>query len=123
MWRNRWKNSLEVEKVEFTRYEEVGAGERQALAEAIRLAGKLENKDRTGMLLALEKVARAAAIAARRRYSNARYEARRRRLVGAQVPLELYERGKRCAGQRGISVYAFVMEAIEEACDRQNRRA
>lgn len=109
--------------MEYTRYEEVGANEREAIAEAVKIAGKLKKKDRVKMLLALERVARAAAIAARKRQTNARYEGRRRRLVGAQVPVELADRVREYAEKQGVSVYRFVMDTMAAACQQMQAPA
>ena len=104
--------------MERSRYDEIGAMEQKAIAKAVMEAGKLQNEDRTRMLRALEKVADAAALAARKRRNNARYEARRRRLVGAQVPVELADQVRKAAQMEGVSVYAFVVSAVQRECHR-----
>lgn len=51
-----------------------------------------------------------------KRESDRRTDARRRRTVGARVPVALYERVSACAQERGVSLYRFVVDALERAC-------
>lgn len=57
----------------------------------------------------------------RRRESDARTDAARRVSVGARVRFEDAERYKRCAGFLGVSMYRFVVDALEMACERVER--
>lgn len=50
----------------------------------------------------------------RKREQDAASDGRRRKLVGARVPLDLYCKCKAAADIRGISLYAWVVEALEE---------
>ena len=102
----------------YTRYEEVGHRERVAIARAVKVAGNLEGEQRKEMLLALEQIAKASRIAYHKRKADARYEARRRRLVGAQVPVELADQVRKAAQMEGVSVYAFVVSAVQRECHR-----
>ena len=58
------------------------------------------------------------ASAYHKRKADARYEARRRRLVGAQVPVELADQVRKAAQMEGVSVYAFVVSAVQRECHR-----
>lgn len=51
----------------------------------------------------------------RARIRERRSDSRRRCLVGARVPRDFYERCKREASLRGLSMYAWVVEALERA--------
>ncbi|MBM6925783.1 hypothetical protein [Pseudoflavonifractor phocaeensis] len=102
---------------EYAQMPEIRSYEREAMAQALEAARSLPEPERARIMEALEKVAQAGARAARRRHTNADYEGRRRRLVGAQMPIGMADRVRRCAQAQGLSVYAFVMEAVEAACN------
>jgi hypothetical protein len=50
--------------------------------------------------------------------SNRRTERARRHLIGAHVPLALYQRCTQAAEDEGVSLYRWVTSALEVACDR-----
>lgn len=54
----------------------------------------------------------------RKRELNAASDGRRRILVGARVPREFYERCKREADAWGLSLYAWVVKALERALEK-----
>lgn len=53
----------------------------------------------------------------RRRESDARTDGARRKLVGARLPLEDAERCRKCAELEGVSLYRFVVRAMQVACE------
>lgn len=97
---------------------QISTCERAALEEALHSLEGMREPERTIMAEALERMARAGDLAGRKRQSNRRTEPFRRKLVGAQVPLELAEQVKACADSLGLSVYRFVRNCLEEACQR-----
>ena len=54
--------------------------------------------------------------AVQKRQSNRKTEPKRRRLVGAQMPILEAERCKACAKLLGVSQYRFVVEALSREC-------
>ncbi len=93
--------------------------ERRALSNALDTAANITNPaERQALLQAITGV-----VAARRREqmqaaSNRRTERARRHLIGAHVPLPLYQRCTQAAEDEGVSMYRWVMSALECACDR-----
>jgi len=57
----------------------------------------------------------------KRRASDARTDGARRKLVGARLPLEDAARCARCAAFLEVSLYRFVVDALENACERVER--
>ncbi|MBE6973342.1 MAG: hypothetical protein E7440_05625 [Ruminococcaceae bacterium] len=53
----------------------------------------------------------------KRRESDARTDGARRKLVGARLPLEDAERCRKCAELEGVSLYRFVVRALQVACE------
>lgn len=53
----------------------------------------------------------------KRRASDARTDGARRKLVGARLPLEDAERCRKCAELEGVSLYRFVVRALQVACE------
>ena len=53
----------------------------------------------------------------KRRESDAATDAKRRRLVGARLPIADAERCRKCAGLEGVSLYRFVVRALQVACE------
>jgi len=53
----------------------------------------------------------------KRRASDARTDGARRKLVGARLPLEDAERCRKCAELEGVSLYRFVVRAMQVACE------
>ena len=95
------------------------AAERRAIQQALDTAANITNPaERQALLQAITGV-----VAARRREqmqaaSNRRTERARRHLIGAHVPLALYQRCTQAAEDEGVSMYRWVMSALECACDR-----
>lgn len=101
-------------------------GEKQALRRGWEDFSTLERKAMRAAILepSVEKVL--AILAARGRHLRKREkdregDGRRRILVGARVSREEAERVRRCAREKGVSVYRFVVEAIEQMCDNWER--
>lgn len=97
---------------------QIGICERAALEEALHRLEGMREPERSIMAEAIEKIARAGDLEGRKRLSNRRTEPFRRKLVGAHVPLELADRVKECADLLGLSVYRFVRNCLEEACQQ-----
>lgn len=57
----------------------------------------------------------------RRRESDAVTDKARRKTVGARLPLAEAERCARCAAFLEVSMYRFVVDALENACERVER--
>lgn len=93
--------------------------EQKALQTALDQAASITNQAQQQSVLQ----AITAVVAVRRREqmqkeSNRRTERARRHLIGAHVPLELYERCVEAAEGEAISLYRFVVNALEAACMR-----
>lgn len=97
---------------------QISVCERAALEEALHKLEGMREPERSIMAEAIEKIARAGDLEGRKRLSNRRTEPFRRKLVGAHVPLELADRVKECADNLGLSVYRFVRNCLEEACQQ-----
>lgn len=95
------------------------AAERRAMQQAIDTAANITNSaERQAAFQAITRI-----IAARRREqlqaaSNRRTERARRHLIGAHVPIALYERCTDAADAEGVSLYRWVTSALEVACDQ-----
>lgn len=85
----------------------LSALERRAFCQAMR---HLDREHILGVLYARGR-------AEGKRVSDRRTDGRRRVLVGARVRRELAERVKAAAEKRGISVYRFVVDILEAACE------
>lgn len=92
--------------------------ERMALEGAISAAEELPEPYRETMLEALDAIGKVSLRLAQKRKSDARYEARRRRLVGAQMPVELADKVRKLAKIEGVSMYALVIDLVERECRR-----
>lgn len=91
----------------------MGAPERDALKAAMEHAKA--RKDWAGFTL-VTNIAAAAGRSARQKESNARTEKRRRKLVGARLPLDQAARCASCAALLGLSRYRFASDALLRAC-------
>lgn len=89
------------------------APERDALKAAMQHAQA--RKDWRGFALVTE-IAAAAGRSARQRESNERTEKRRRKLVGARLPLDQAARCASCAALLGLSRYRFAADALARVC-------
>ena len=89
------------------------APERDALKAAMQHAQA--RKDWRGFALVTE-IAAAAGRSARQRESNERTEKRRRKLVGARLPLDQAARCASCAALLGLSRYRFAADALARSC-------
>ena len=89
------------------------APEREALKAAMEHTKA--RKDWRGFALVTD-IAAAAGRSARQRQSNAETEKRRRRLVGARLPLDQADRCAACAALLGLSRYRFAADALARAC-------
>lgn len=58
-----------------------------------------------------------------RRENNRETEGKRRKLVGARLPLDEAARCKRCAEVEDISLYRFVVRALAVACETAEKAA
>ena len=59
----------------------------------------------------------------KRRESDARTDAKRRKLVGARLPLDEAARCARCAALEDVSLYRFVVRALGAACESAEKAA
>lgn len=59
----------------------------------------------------------------RRRESDAATDKKRRKLVGARLPLEEAARCAACAELEGVSLYRFVVRALSVACESAEKAA
>ena len=89
--------------------------ERNAMIKAMRAAYALERGGAV-MVTRLEHLALAMERSGRRKKSDRRTDAGRRKLVGARQPLEEAQRCAKCAELEGVSLYRFVVRALWEAC-------
>lgn len=95
------------------------AAQRKALQRAMTATLYLETKrERERMFDIVTAIGEAAGRDVMKADNDRWTDSKRRKLVGARVPQEAAERCKRCADARGISLYRFVVEALEEACKR-----
>lgn len=93
--------------------------ERRALSNALDSAANITNPaERQALLHAITGIVAARRREQLQRESNRRTERARRHLIGAHVPLALYERCTQAAEDEGVSMYRWVMSALECACDR-----
>ena len=91
-------------------------GERAAMARAIARAEHLkEPSDRLVIFDSLTSLGEARGRFVRKKASDARTDSVWRKLVGARVPVQFADECRRCAGEQGLSLYAFVVGALEEA--------
>lgn len=95
--------------------EAMNADERKAVEVALTAALMLR-QDSAKMVKLITDIPAARGRAVARRESDRRTDANRRILVGARVPRELYERVRKCAGFLGVSLYRFVVVALETKC-------
>ncbi len=98
--------------------EKMGAAERAALKAAMDAASAISMRwDRERMFDAVTEIGAAAGRDVRKAASDKRTDNARRKLVGARLPLAAVERCRSCANARGVSLYRFVSEALERACE------
>ena len=94
----------------------ISAAERAAILSALRQSTRIRRAATRGRMMdCLREIARASARTAGRRASDRRTDRDRRVLVGARVPREMAERCRAAARERGISLYRFVIMALERA--------
>ena len=98
----------------------MSADEKRALLAALECLKEMEGPVRK-MEECLADIGLAMQRTIRRRESDARTDGARRKLVGARVPLAQAERCARCAGYLDVSMYRFVVDALENACVRVER--
>lgn len=93
--------------------------ERRAISNALDTAANLSSPaERQAILQAITGVVAARRREQLQRESNRRTERTRRHLIGAHVPLDLYQRCTQAAEDEGVSMYRWVTSALECACDR-----
>ena len=97
--------------------------EQEALRNALKSIRLLPPNCQEIMLDRITEIAQARGRAERKRKSNRITDFQRRTLVGARVPRALKEQCRalkeQCRAQaqaRGISLYRFVLDALEQAC-------
>lgn len=98
----------------------MSADEKRALLAALECLREMQGPVRK-MEECLADIGLAMQRTIRRRESDARTDGARRKLVGARVPLVQAERCARCAGYLDVSMYRFVVDALENACVRVER--
>lgn len=89
-------------------------GEKAAMREAVREAWRSNRDD------IMEKIVEIGVQrhrAEQNRKSRNRYEKKNRKTVGARVTVALYDRVKRTAKERGVSVYRFLVDLLEKNCE------
>lgn len=95
--------------------------EQKALRAALDKAASISNQaEQQGVLQAITAVVAVRRREQMQRESNRKTERARRHLIGAHVPLELYERCAEAAEEEGISLYRFVVNALEAACQHHD---
>lgn len=94
------------------------APERAALLQAIDVHPDVEVAEWQRTLDLLYRVLRTRRRFEKKAQANAASDGSRRTLVGARVPREFYERCKREADAWGMSLYAWVVQALERALER-----
>lgn len=90
--------------------------EQEALRNALKSIRLLPPNCQEIMLDRITEIAQARGRAERKRKSNRITDFQRRTLVGARVPRALKEQCRAQAQARGISLYRFVLDALEQAC-------
>lgn len=90
--------------------------ERDAMKAALEAIDALPPNCREMMLDRVTEIAAARGRAQGRRTSDRITDLRRRTLVGARVPRDLKEKCRALAQARGVSLYRFVLDALEQAC-------
>lgn len=90
--------------------------ERDAMKAALKAIDALPPNCREMMLDRVTEIAAARGRAQARRTSDRITDLRRRTLVGARVPRALKEQCMALAQARGVSLYRFVLDALEQAC-------
>ena len=90
--------------------------EQEALRNALKSIRLLPPSCQEIMLDRITEIAQARGRAERKRKSDRATDFRRRILVGARVPRALKEQCRAQAQARGISLYRFVLDALEQAC-------
>ncbi len=95
----------------------MSADERRAYQAAVEAIEKLPSFvcERRIALEALEGMAAAKGRAEDRRRSDRRTDGKRRKLVGAKLPIEVAEEIQLLADLQGVSVYRFVVDALDAA--------
>ena len=91
----------------------IGAEGRSAVRTALEYAQNTRNWE---MWELVEDIGAAIGRALQKRNSNRNTEPKRRRLVGAQMPIQEADRCKACAALLGVSQYRFVVEALAREC-------
>ena len=93
--------------------------ERKAVQQALDTASSISNQaEQESVLKAITSIIEARRREQMQKESNRRTERGRRHLIGAHVPLALYERCAEAAEEESISLYRFVVNALEAACQR-----
>jgi len=96
----------------------MGAAERAALKAAMEATSAITMRwDRERMFDAITEIGAAAGRDVRKAASDKRTDNARRKLVGARLPLAAAIRCRICANAQGVSLYRFVAEALERACE------
>ena len=90
--------------------------EQEALRNALKSIRLLPPSCQEIMLDRITEIAQARGRAEHKRKSDRATDFRRRTLVGARVPRALKEQCRAQAQARGISLYRFVLDALEQAC-------
>ena len=98
----------------------MSADEKRAMVAALECLRRLKGPVRQ-MEECLADIGLAMQRTHRRRASDAKTDGARRKLVGARLRIEDAERCARCAGFLGVSLYRFVVDALENACERVSR--
>lgn len=96
--------------------EALSSDERKAVREAMEAVMTCQRRDKLLKAIGRIPAARLRTIAKRR--SDAATDARRRRLVGARVPVELAERYRDEAEKRGCSLYRLVSDTLKREAER-----
>ena len=89
----------------------MGAYGRAALRRAMQAV-----KEDKQLLNLVTDIAAAVGRSMQRRKSDAQTDARRRKLVGARLPIAQAARCKGCADLLGVSLYRFASDALNRAC-------
>ena len=100
----------------------MSADEKRAMVAALKCLRDLKGPVRQ-MEECLADIGLAMQRTKKRRASDARTDAKRRKLVGARLPLEDAARCAACAALEGVSLYRFVVCALAAACEAAEKAA
>lgn len=123
MWKTMAQTTISQHERRVKNFEAGMEAEPKAVQEAIMAAlhGACllgTSCERGKMVRLINEIGEAKGRAAKRAESDKRTDGKRRKLVGAKIPIKEVERCKRCAEWQGISLYRFVVNALTHECEK-----